>query len=64
MLLRGKEAYAVGGYLTNLYHDKEVNRRFREVVEEFGKDHILGMLNRVSCGRDEKAYLRWKIASL
>lgn len=64
MVLRGREEMAVGVFLTDLYHHMDVRRRFREVVEEFGKDYVLGLVSRLACGREEKSYLRWRISTL
>lgn len=64
VVLRGEEAKAVGVYLTDLHHHREVRKRFREAVEEYGKDYILRILRKLPCTREEKAYLRRKIAEI
>lgn len=64
VMLRGEEAKAVGVYLTDLKHHREVRRRFREVVEEYGKDYILKIIRRLPCSREEKSYLRRQIATI
>lgn len=67
MVLRGKESQAVGVYLTDLNHHREVRRRFCEVVEEYGKDRIMSILKKLPCSREEKDYLRkrvWRVLAI
>lgn len=64
VVLKGKEAKAIGVYLTDLNHYKDVRRRFREVVEEYGKDYILNIVRGLPCTQEEKSYLHSRIAAI
>jgi len=61
VIVRGREACAVGVYLTNHGHYRDVRRRFREMVEEYGKDYMFSLMRRVPLCREEKDYLRNEI---
>jgi hypothetical protein len=56
--LRGREAEAVGVYLTNLGHYRDVRRRFRQCVEDLGKDYMFSVMKRVPLCKEERRYLR------
>jgi hypothetical protein len=56
--LRGREAEAVGVYLTNLGHYRDVRRRFRQCVEDLGKDYMFSVMKKVPLCNEEKRYLR------
>jgi ATP-dependent RNA circularization protein (DNA/RNA ligase family) len=58
VVLRGREASAVGVYLTDLGHYRDVRRRFRETVEEYGKDYMFSLMRRIPFCREEMNYLR------
>lgn len=62
--IRGKEADAVRVYLTGVYHCKDVKRRFREVLDDFGRDYLLGLVKRLPLEKDERRYLRKVIVGI
>jgi len=58
VMLRGREAEAVGVYLTNFGHYRDVRRRFRQCVEDLGKDYMFSVMEKVPLCNEEKRYLR------
>jgi len=56
--IRGREAGAVGVFLTDLYHHRNVKKKFRDVRDNLGRGHLLRLMKRLPLEKDERRYLR------
>jgi hypothetical protein len=64
MCISGRDAHAIGVYLTDLGHYKDVKRRFRQVREELGRGCLLKLVKKLPLEADERRYLREVIAGV
>ncbi len=62
--INGREAEAVGVYLGNLHHYREVKKKFRQVREDLGRGCLLELVKRLPLEPDERRYLRDVIAGV
>jgi hypothetical protein len=60
--IRGKEADAVRVFLTDLYHHRDVKKKFRDVRDSLGRVYLLRLMRRLPLEKDERRYLREVIA--
>jgi len=61
MFISRREAEVVNIYLNDLYHYRDVKRKFLEVRENLDRGYLLSLVRRIPLEKDERRYLRQRI---